>query len=111
MGRAIAEILFGVANPCGRLTTTAPNTLEETPAFLTYPGENHAHLYSESIYVGYRYYDKRRLQPLFPIRLWFELHTVCIRVPPGYPVRSLESPIPSIWISRFGTVDHARERK
>lgn len=66
MGRAVAEILFGHANPCGRLTTTAPNTLEETPAFTHYPGENQRHLYSEGIYVGYRYYDKRKMQPLFP---------------------------------------------
>ena len=66
MGRAIADIIFGLANPCGRLTTTAPNTLEETPAFLNYPGENYRHLYAEGLYVGYRYYDKRNLQPLFP---------------------------------------------
>lgn len=66
MGRAVADILFGLANPCGRLTTTTPNTLEETPAFLHYPGENHRHLYGEGIYVGYRYYDKRQLRPLFP---------------------------------------------
>jgi beta-glucosidase len=66
MGRAVADIIFGLANPCGRLTTTAPNTLEETPAFLHYPGENYRHLYAEGIYAGYRYYDKRNLQPLFP---------------------------------------------
>jgi beta-glucosidase len=66
MGRAVAEILFGLANPCGRLTTTAPNTLEETPAFLHYPGENLRNLYAEGIYVGYRYYDRRKMQPLFP---------------------------------------------
>jgi len=66
MGRAVADILFGLANPCGRLTTTAPNTLEETPAFLHYPGENYRHLYAEGIYVGYRYYDKRKIEPLFP---------------------------------------------
>jgi beta-glucosidase len=66
MGRAVADILFGLANPCGRLTTTAPNTLQETPAFLQYPGENYRHLYAEGIYVGYRYYDKRQMQPLFP---------------------------------------------
>jgi beta-glucosidase len=48
------------------LTTTSPNTLEETPAFLHYPGENYRHLYAEGIYVGYRYYDKRKIQPLFP---------------------------------------------
>ena len=66
MGRAVAEVLFGVANPCGKLTVTVPNTLEETPAFLSYPGENNRHCYSEGVFVGYRYYDKRRLQPLFP---------------------------------------------
>jgi beta-glucosidase len=66
MGRAVAEILFGLANPCGRLTTTAPNSLEETPAFAHYPGENQRHPYAEGLYVGYRYYDKRKMQPLFP---------------------------------------------
>ena len=66
MGRAVADIIFGLTNPCGRLTTTAPNSLEETPAFLHYPGENYRHLYAEGIYVGYRYYDKRNMQPLFP---------------------------------------------
>lgn len=66
MGRAVAEILFGLANPCGRLTTTVPNCLEETPAYLHYPGENQRHLYSEGIYVGYRYYDRRKLVPRFP---------------------------------------------
>lgn len=66
MGRAVAEALFGIANPCGRLTTTMPNTLEETPAFLGYPGENQRHVYSEGLYVGYRYYDKRKIEPRYP---------------------------------------------
>lgn len=66
MGRAVADILFGRANPCGKLTVTVPNTLEETPAWLNYPGENLRHHYSEGLYVGYRYYDRRRLTPLFP---------------------------------------------
>lgn len=66
MGRAIAEIVFGARNPCGKLTVTVPNTLEETPAWLYYPGEHLQHFYSEGIFVGYRYYDKRCLAPLFP---------------------------------------------
>jgi beta-glucosidase len=66
MGRAVAEILFGKRNPCGKLTVTVPNTLEETPAWLHYPGENLRHYYGEGLFVGYRYYDKRRLMPLFP---------------------------------------------
>jgi hypothetical protein len=39
MGRAVAEILFGKRNPCGKLTVTVPETLEETPAWLHYPGK------------------------------------------------------------------------
>lgn len=66
MGRAVAETLFGLNNPCGKLTTTLPNSVEETPAYLHYPGENGRHLYSEGIFVGYRYYDKKKLDPLFP---------------------------------------------
>lgn len=66
MGRAVADILFGKRNPCGKLTVTVPNTLEETPAWLHYPGENLRHSYSEWLFVGYRYYDKRRMTPLFP---------------------------------------------
>ncbi|MGB3254568.1 glycoside hydrolase family 3 C-terminal domain-containing protein [Buttiauxella gaviniae] len=66
MGRAVADILFGNANPCGKLTTTLPNSLEETPAWLSYPGENLRHHYSEGLFVGYRYYDKRNITPLFP---------------------------------------------
>ena len=66
MGRAVAELLFGRRNPCGKLTVTVPNSLEETPAFLHYPGENLRHYYGEGLFVGYRYYDKRRIAPLFP---------------------------------------------
>lgn len=66
MGRAVAEILFGQRNPCGKLTVTVSNTLEETPAWLNYPGENLRHHYGEGLFVGYRYYDKRRMTPLFP---------------------------------------------
>jgi len=66
MGHAVAATLFGFNNPSGKLTTTLPNSLEETPAYLYYPGENNRHHYAEGLYVGYRYYDKRQLQPLFP---------------------------------------------
>ncbi|MDB5555227.1 MAG: glycosyl hydrolase [Rhizobium sp.] len=65
-GRATADILFGKSNPSGKLTVTFPVHLEATPGFLTYPGENNRHFYSEGIHVGYRSYDKRRLPPLFP---------------------------------------------
>src|SRR5262249_25180755 len=65
-GNAIADVLFGIANPSGKLPQTFPVRLEDNPAFINYPGDNGHVRYGEGIYVGYRYYDKRRLAPLSP---------------------------------------------
>lgn len=64
-GSAIADILFGNINPSGKLPVTFPKRLEDTPAFLDYPGERSVR-YGEGIFVGYRNYDKRLIEPLFP---------------------------------------------
>ena len=40
--------------------------LEDNPAFINYPGENGRVRYGEGIFVGYRYYDKKQIEPLFP---------------------------------------------
>ncbi len=65
-GNALADVLFGDANPSGRLPTTFPKRIEDTPAFGNYPGENGAVTYGEGILVGYRWYDARRIEPRFP---------------------------------------------
>nr|WP_315232952.1 glycoside hydrolase family 3 C-terminal domain-containing protein [uncultured Albidiferax sp.] len=66
-GRALAEILFGDANPSGKLPVSFPYSWEDTPVYGNYPGDrNRTTTYSEGIYVGYRYYDKRNVRPLFP---------------------------------------------
>jgi beta-glucosidase len=65
-GNAIADILFGKANPSGKLPTSFPKKLEDNPSYINFPGEN-AHVnYGEGLYVGYRYYDKKQNKPLFP---------------------------------------------
>ncbi len=64
-GSAIADILLGTVNPSGKLAVTFPKRLEDTPAFLDYPGTRSIR-YGEGIFVGYRYYDKRGIEPLFP---------------------------------------------
>ncbi len=66
MGGGIADILFGRVNPSGKLTTTFPKRMEDMPTYLTYPGENGRHVYSEGVHVGYRWYDARKIEPLFP---------------------------------------------
>jgi beta-glucosidase len=65
-GNAIADVLFGDVNPSGKLPTTFPRRLQDNPAYINYPGENGKVHYGEGIFVGYRYYDKKELAPLFP---------------------------------------------
>jgi beta-glucosidase len=62
----IADVLFGKVNPSGKLAETFPMRLEDTPAFFNFPGEQGDVLYGERIFVGYRYYDERKIKPLFP---------------------------------------------
>ena len=65
-GNAIADVLFGDVTPSGKLPTTFPKRLEDNPAYINYPGENGKVLYGEGLFVGYRYYDKKKIGPLFP---------------------------------------------
>ncbi|MEU1981307.1 glycoside hydrolase family 3 C-terminal domain-containing protein [Nocardia sp. NPDC019395] len=65
-GGAIADLLFGVADPSGRLTETVPTRLTDVPAYDNFPGE-HGHIrYGEGIFVGYRWYDRRELEVTYP---------------------------------------------
>ncbi|MFB7894552.1 glycoside hydrolase family 3 C-terminal domain-containing protein [Microbacterium sp. NPDC056044] len=65
-GGATADVLFGVVNPSAKLTETIPARLEDTPAFLDFPGEFSHTRYGEGLFVGYRWYDARRLEVAFP---------------------------------------------
>src|SRR5690625_3448281 len=65
-GSAIANILFGMVNPSGKLAETFPVKLADNPSYLNFPGEGDRVEYKEGIFVGYRYYDKKQLAPLFP---------------------------------------------
>lgn len=66
VGGATVDILFGEANPSGRLPETFPNRLEDNPSYLYYFGEGDTVEYREGIFVGYRYYDKKNMPVLFP---------------------------------------------
>ena len=65
-GHAIGDILFGLVNPSGKLPVTFPKALQDSPAYTNYPGENLHVEYGEGLYVGYRGFDKRKIEPLFP---------------------------------------------
>lgn len=66
VGEAETEILFGIANPSGRLPETFPVKLSDTPSYLTFPGTYDTVEYREGIYVGYRYYETAKKEVLFP---------------------------------------------
>jgi beta-glucosidase len=65
-GHALAAILFGDADPSGKLPVTLPKRYEDNPAYGHYPGQNLQVDYAEGIYVGYRYYDTKKVEPAFP---------------------------------------------
>ena len=65
-GNAIADVLFGDANPSGKLPVSFVKEWKDSPAYGHYPGENLQVDYAEGIYVGYRYFDKHKIEPLFP---------------------------------------------
>lgn len=66
VGKATVDILFGDANPSGKLPETFPFKLSDNPSFLNFPGETTKVEYKEGIFVGYRYYDKKEMEVLFP---------------------------------------------
>lgn len=66
VGGAISDIIFGDVNPSGKLAETFPQKLSHNPSFLNFPGEGNTVQYREGIFVGYRYYDKKEIEPLFP---------------------------------------------
>ncbi|MGE7612927.1 beta-glucosidase family protein [Paenibacillus sp. NPDC101420] len=66
LGGAISDLLFGNVSPSGKLAETFPLQLEHNPSYLNFPGEGDTVEYKEGLFVGYRYYDAKRIAPLFP---------------------------------------------
>ncbi len=65
-GGAVADLLFGVESPSGKLAETFPVALEDTPCYLNFPGDAKSVEYREGHFVGYRFYDAANRRPLFP---------------------------------------------
>ncbi|KAH7375243.1 glycosyl hydrolase family 3 N terminal domain-containing protein [Plectosphaerella cucumerina] len=65
-GNALADVLFGFKNPSGKLPSTFPKRIEDTPAYNNWPGENLEVNYGEGIFMGYRYFERVQVDPLFP---------------------------------------------
>ena len=66
VGGAACDLIFGKVNPSGKLAETFPEKLSDNPSFISFPGEMDDVQYREGIFVGYRYYDHKQIEPLFP---------------------------------------------
>lgn len=66
VGGAVCDVLFGKVNPSGKLPETFPKKLSDNPSYLNFPGEGDRVCYNEGIFVGYRYYDYKDMDVLFP---------------------------------------------
>lgn len=66
LGNGIADVLYGNVNPSGKLPLSFPVRLEDNPAYINFGSDRGRVLYGEDVYVGYRYYEKKKVKPLFP---------------------------------------------
>lgn len=66
-GEACDRLLWGESNPCGKLPETFPLKLEDNPSYLNFGGDGRNVRYAEGSYVGYRYYDTKKM----PVRWAF----------------------------------------
>jgi beta-glucosidase len=66
-GNALADVLLGKVNPSGKMPFTFPASLKDSPAIAlgAYPGENLEETYKEGILVGYRWFDTKKITPLY----------------------------------------------
>nr|NNM90670.1 glycosyl hydrolase [Bacilli bacterium] len=66
VGQAVADLLFGIVNPSGKLAETFPQKLHHNPSHLNFPGDGDEVIYHEGVFIGYRYYEAKSIKPLFP---------------------------------------------
>ena len=66
VGAATVDILFGKVNPSAKLPESFPYKLEDNPSYLYYLGEGDRVEYREGVFVGYRYYDTKKMEVRFP---------------------------------------------
>ena len=65
-GSAAVDLIYGQANPSGKLAETFPRQLDDVPAHQWFPGDGRQVQYREGLHVGYRYFDEAAEQVLFP---------------------------------------------
>ena len=101
-GEALVDVLYGKVNPSGKLAETFPNHIEEFPSDQNFPGLPRQVEYREGLYIGYRFYETAKVEPLFPFGFGlsyttFEYSDLSVEVDKDIKVK--------FTISNTGTVD------
>jgi beta-glucosidase len=65
-GPALADVLYGVVNPSGKITETIPHRIQDVPSYPYFPGDPSGVVYGEGLFVGYRGYDAREMDVAYP---------------------------------------------
>ena len=66
VGETTVSVLYGDTNPSGKLAESFPIKLEDNPSYLNFPGNMHKCEFKEGVFVGYRYYDTKKMDVRFP---------------------------------------------
>lgn len=111
MGAAVADVLLGSHDPGGRLPTSIPYRIEDTPAFGNFPGEHGQVRYGEGLFMGYRWYDSRHVPVRFPFGHGLSYTTFDIGMPElstyelttGGDVETTGSIVVSVPVTNTGT--------
>ena len=85
MANALVDVVFGDADPSGRLPTTFPDCIEHTPSFGNFPGEHGQIRYGEGVLMGYRWYEARKLPVPFAFGHGLSYTTFEIGAPQAAP--------------------------
>ena len=91
---ALIDVLWGKVNPSGSLPETFPQRIQDNPSYLEFPGKNDRVNYREGIFTGYRYYDKKEIEPGYPFghgKSFTEFEYMDLKCPDV--IRDFEKPI------------------
>jgi beta-glucosidase len=107
VGEGTIDLLYGKVNPSGKLAETYPLRLQDTPSYLNFPGTEQAVSYSEGVFIGYRYYDSKELDVLYPFGYGLSYTTFeysDLKITPDADIKDTDTVTVSVNVKNTGDV-------